>query len=102
MPLCHHDGYNGSVGRRKTTVYVDEDVLIATKVLAAGRGDSESKVVEDALRAYLDAGRLEAAREDLKALMDRLAERSDLDDDQTMQVAVEEVHAVRAGRRSDS
>ena len=46
------------MGRRKTTMYVDEDVLTATKVLAAGRGDSESQVVEDALRAYLDAGRL--------------------------------------------
>lgn len=43
-------------------MYVDEDVLTATKVLAAGRGDSESQVVEDALRAYLDAGRLEVAR----------------------------------------
>ena len=50
------------MGRRKTTMYVDEDVLTATKVLAAGRGDSESQVVEDALRAYLDADRLEVAR----------------------------------------
>jgi hypothetical protein len=92
------------MGRRKTTMYVDEDVLTATKVLAAGRGDSESQVVEDALRAYLDAGRLEVAREELQALMDRLrlAGRGDLDDDQAMAIAVEEVRAVRASRRSDS
>lgn len=92
------------MGRRKTTMYVDEDVLTATKVLAAGRGDSESQVVEDALRAYLDAGRLEVAREELQALMDRLrlAGRGHLDDDQAMAIAVEEVRAVRASRRSDS
>jgi hypothetical protein len=92
------------MGRRKTTMYVDEDVLTATKVLAAGRGDSESQVVEDALRAYLDAGRLEVDREELQALMDRLrlAGRGDLDDDQAMAIAVEEVRAVRASRRSDS
>ena len=92
------------MGRRKTTMYVDEDVLTATKVLAAGRGDSESQVVEDALRAYLDAGRLEVAGEELQGLMDRLrlAGRGDLDDDQAMAIAVEEVRAVRASRRSDS
>ena len=60
-------------------------------------------MVEDALRAYLDAGRLEVAREELQA-MDRLrlAGRGDLDDDQAMAIAVEEVRAVRASRRSDS
>lgn len=88
------------MSRRKTTVYVDEDVLTATKVLAAGRGRSESQVVEDALRAYLHNGELESAGKDLKALMERLAERADLDDEQAMALAVEEVRDVRAARRS--
>jgi len=91
---------NRSMSRRKTTVYLDDDVLTATKVLAAGRGSSESQVVEDALRAYLHSGELEATRADLTALMERLAKRADLDDDEAMAVAIDEVRAVRAGRRS--
>jgi predicted transcriptional regulator len=93
---------HGGVSRRKTTVYLDADVLTATKMLAAARERSESQVVEDALRAYLRAGRLEAAGADLKALMDRLAERADLDDKEAMALAVEEVRTVRAARHSKS
>jgi hypothetical protein len=71
--------------RRKTTLYLDVDVLRATKVLAATGGRSESQVVEDALRAYLGAGQLDAARAELRDLMERLSERSDLpDDDEAM------------------
>lgn len=66
--------------RRKTTIYLDPDVLTATKVVAAARDQSESQVVEDALRAYLSQGELEAARTDLRALMDRVASRGDLDE----------------------
>ena len=90
----------GPVSRRKTTVYLDSDVLTATKVLAASRERSESQVVEDALRAYLAAGELEAASADLRALMARVAERADLDDEAAMTLAVDEVRAVRTGRRS--
>ena len=86
--------------RRKTTVYLDTDVLTATKVLAAARQQSESQVVEDALRAYLGNGQLEAAGADLRALMDRVAGRAELDEDQAMAIAVEEVQAVRTARRS--
>lgn len=93
---------HGDMSRRKTTVYLDSDVLTATKVLAAARERSESQVVEDALRAYLRTSDVEAARADLRSLMDRLAQRADLDDDAAMAVAVEEVQAVRAARRSAS
>lgn len=86
--------------RRKTTVYLDPDVLTATKVLAAARSLSESQVVEDALRAYLGNGELDAARAGLRSLMDRIAGRSELDDDEAMALAVEEVGAVRAKRSS--
>ncbi len=84
--------------RRKTTVYLDPDVLTATKVVAAARQQSESRVVEDALRAYLGDGRLEAARADLRALMERVAKRETLDDGEAMEVAVGEVRAVRTAR----
>ena len=90
----------GWVSRRKTTVYLDSDVLTATKVLAAARERSESQVVEDALRAYLGAGELEAASADLRALMTRVAERANLDDEAAMALAVDEVQAVRTARRS--
>lgn len=88
------------MARRKTTVYLDADVLTATKVMAAARERSESQVVEDALRAYLRTSDVDAARADLRALMDRLAHRADLDDEAAMAVAVEEVREVRAVRRS--
>jgi len=91
---------HGAVDRRKTTVYLDPDVLTATKVLAAARQQSESRVVEDALRAYLGNGQLEAARADLRALMDRAGKRETLDDEDAMAVAVDEVRAVRTARSS--
>ena len=86
--------------RRKTTVYLDPDLLTAAKVLAAARQQSESQVVEDALRAYLGGGRFEAARSGLRELMDRIAARSDLTDEQAMEIAVGEVRATRAARRT--
>lgn len=86
--------------RRKTTVYLDSDVLTATKVFAAARRRSESQVVEDALRAYLGSGEFEAAGADLWALMERVAQRSSLDDEDAMALAVREVRAARTSGRS--
>jgi hypothetical protein len=91
-----------AVERRKTTVYLDSEVLTATKVLAAARERTESQVVEDALRAYLGSSDVEVARADLRALMDRLAQRADLDDEAAMAVAVEEVRAARVVPGSSS
>lgn len=88
--------YHGDVSQRKTTVYLDSDVLTATKVLAATQERSESQIVEDALRAYLRAGELTDARADLRALMDRVTERGDLDEEAAMTLAVDEVRAARA------
>lgn len=41
------------IARKKTTVYLDEGLLTATKVLAVSMGRPEYEVVEDALRQYL-------------------------------------------------
>ena len=90
------------MARRKTTLYLDVDVLRATKVLAATGGRSESQVVEDALRAYLGDGHLDAARTELRNLMDRLGASNAPDEDEAMSIAVEEVRAVRSRRRSAS
>lgn len=81
-------------------MYLDSDVLTATKVLAATREGTESQVVEDALRAYLRTNEVQEARADLRALMDRLAQRADLDDEAAMTLAVEEVRGVREAQRS--
>ena len=75
-------------------------MLTAAKVPAAARQQSESQVVEDALRAYPRSGRLEAARSELAELMNRLAARDELTDEQAMEIAVSEVKAARSARRS--
>lgn len=81
-------------------MYLDSDILTATKVLAAERERSESQVIEDALRAYLGTDDAKAAGIRLRALMERVAQRSDLGDEAAMALAIDEVHAVRAARRS--
>lgn len=88
--------------RRKTTVYLDSDVLTATKVLAATRDRSESQIVEQALRAYLQTGELDAASADLRELLERVGQRSDLDEDSAMSLAVDEVRSVRNPTATDA
>ncbi|HSZ13284.1 MAG TPA: hypothetical protein VK790_04540 [Solirubrobacteraceae bacterium] len=90
------------MARRKTTYYIDEGVLTATKMTAVATHRSESQLVEDALRAYVvDEGRGETAREDMRRLLEELRNRpelNDLDDEQTMALAVSETRAVRRQR----
>jgi hypothetical protein len=90
------------MAKRKTTYYIDEGVLTATKMTAAAAQRSESQLVEDALRAYVvEQGRGEAAREDLRRLLEDLRARpelDDLDDEQAMALAVRETRAVRQER----
>jgi hypothetical protein len=94
------------VARRKTTYYIDEGVLIAAKMTAVATHRSESQLVEDALRAYVvDEGRGEAAREDMRKLLDELRARpqlNDLSDEQSMELAVSETRAARRERAAKS
>jgi predicted transcriptional regulator len=87
------------MGRRKTTVYLDDDLRTATKVVAASTDRSESDVVSDALRAYLRGAGAQAAAEELKTLMSRVAERGEADEDEAMALAVDETRAVRRRTR---
>lgn len=73
--------------RRKVTLYVDEDVLRATRVRAARTDRRDSDIVEDALRSYLGLDVVEG-----------VWARSDLDEDEAMRIAVEETRAVRRDR----
>jgi hypothetical protein len=77
------------MARTKATVYLDPDVLRATRVHAARKGKRDSDVVEEALRQYLGL-----------AAVDRIRSRSDLDEDEAMRLAYEELHAMRRERRN--
>lgn len=82
----------GKMVRRKTTVYIDEDLLTAAKVEAAFSRKHEYEVFEDALRAHLG----------LKAAVERIwadVEGDELDDDAAAQLVQEELAAVREQRR---
>jgi hypothetical protein len=79
------------MARSKATVYLDPDVLRATRVQAARTGKRDSDVVEEALREYLGL-----------AVVDRIRAKSDLDEDAAMQLAYEELHAMRRERRGAS
>jgi hypothetical protein len=75
--------------KRKVTFYLDEEVLRAARVHAA-RGDRrDSEVVEDALRAYLGFD-----------VVDRVWARSHLGEDEAMNLAVAEQHAMRDEKRA--
>lgn len=75
------------MARKKTTFYIDEDILRSTRVLAARTGKRDSDVVQDALRSYLGVD-----------VLDRVWGRSDLDEEQALKLAYEEVHRGRRRR----
>lgn len=88
------------MAKKKTTVYLDSDLLMATKAVALTCNRSESAVVEDALRSYLQSGHGDAVRDELAELLERVASTSDLDEDAALAQAVTEVRAVRRERRA--
>ncbi len=73
------------MSKLKTTVYVDEDVLRAARVLAARTGRKDSEVIEAALRRYLGFESLERV----------WARNRDVPEDEAMSVALEAVDEVR-------
>ncbi len=77
------------VSKKKVTFYVGEDVLRATRVRAARQDRRDSEIVEEALRAYLGFETVE-----------RVWSRSDLSEEDAMQLAVAEQHALRHEKRA--
>jgi len=75
------------MSRRKTTFYLDAELLRATKIAAAREDRPEYQIVEDALRKHLGIDVLE-----------RVWARSKLDEDEAMRLAVAEVRAKRHER----
>jgi metal-responsive CopG/Arc/MetJ family transcriptional regulator len=86
------------MSRRKTTLYLDEDLLAATKMVAATSARSESDVVSDAIRAYLQTDESRAAAGRIGALLDRVTARSETTDAEAMDIALGEVSAHRKRR----
>jgi len=87
--------------RKKTTIYLEPDLLTATKTLAASSGRREYEVIEDALRAYMRSDEAAEGRERIRVMLDRWAkEEGGLDEDAALELAAGEVHAQRAERRA--
>ena len=76
----------------------DEDRPVAAK-------KTESEIVEEALRQYLKTDDAERDRQSIRELFDRIAKYQEaqgvppLTDDEAMQLANVEIHAMRAERR---
>jgi metal-responsive CopG/Arc/MetJ family transcriptional regulator len=74
------------MAKRKTTVYLDEEVLREAKVQAARKGQKDSELIEEAVRSYLGLD-----------VLDEVWARSDLDEEAALRLASE---ALEAARRS--
>lgn len=86
------------MARRKTTVYLESDLLTAVKVVAAGTDRRDYEVIEEALRVYMARPETANARTQLRELLDRIGERNRLDDEAALGLANAETHARRAKR----
>jgi hypothetical protein len=70
--------------KRKTTVYLEDDLLRAAKIAAARTGKRDYQVVEEALRAYLGLD-----------LLERVGARSGLKESAALELAYRELHQIR-------
>ncbi len=70
--------------RKKTTVYMEEDLLKAAKIVAVRTGKKEYEILEDALRQYLGL-----------SVIETVWRRSGLREDQALRLAYKELHAAR-------
>ena len=70
--------------RRKTTIYVDDGLLRATRIAAARAGKRDYQVVEEALRAYLGF-----------EILERVGKRSKLTENEAVDLAYQELHRSR-------
>lgn len=85
--------------RKKTTVYLDPEILRGAKMVAAASGRHDYEIIEGAIREYLRAHGVTSSRAALRELLDQVATRSDLSDEEAMQVACNELHAARCERQ---
>ena len=72
------------MAKKKTTVYLDEELWRAAKAVAARSGRRDYQVLEEALRRYLGLESMEV-----------IWRRTDLSEDEALALAYQEVHAAR-------
>ena len=72
--------------RKKTTVYIEDDVLRSARIMAARTGKKDYELLEDALRAYLGM-----------EVLDRAWAAADMTEEEALRLAVDEVHRFRSG-----
>ena len=93
-----------AIERKKTSLFLDVQLVQAAKVLAANSGRRDYQVFEDALRQYVSSHQ-EQTGKSLRQLFRDIAERQEregvplLTDDEAMALANDEVHAYRRERR---
>ena len=75
------------MAKRRTTVYLEEDVLREARIQAARTGQRDSELIESAIRSYLGLD-----------VLDDVWSRSDLDEEDALRLAYE---ALEAARRPD-
>lgn len=72
------------MARKKTTVYIEEDLLKAAKIAATRSGKRNYQVLEEALRQYLGA-----------RVIERAWRKSRLSGDRALRLAYKELQAAR-------
>ncbi len=72
------------MARKKTTVYIEEDLLKAAKIVAARTGKKEYQVLEDALRQFLGL-----------SVIEKVWRRNTLREGHALRLAYKELHAAR-------
>jgi hypothetical protein len=74
------------MARRRTTLYLEDDLLKAAAERAARTGRDANDVIEEALRRYLG----------LEDVVRRIQARGDMDEDESLLLAYEELDTFRA------
>src|SRR3712207_5186473 len=90
-----------AITRKKTTVYLDPELLQAVKVVAERNGRHDYEILEDAVRLYLGTAQAETSRQALRELLDLQATQASVGDDEALDLAYAELHAARRARRQD-
>ena len=80
------------MGRKKTTVYIDEALLRAAKVAAARSGKREYEVFEDALRRHLGLAGV------VERIWAGISPEQAPSEEEATRIAAEELAAARAER----
>ncbi len=96
---CYDTGV--AILRKKTTIYLDPELLRAVKVVAASSGRHDYEIVEDAVRQYLHTAQAEASRQELSDVLAQLSTRDTVSDEEALNVAYAELRAVRCTRHQD-